>query len=175
MLVRFADEGADVFDRDATAGAGRANAAKIDAELAGEPANGGTGGGDGVTIAGTFVFAVLIDRRCGDGRARRRGRCRFLGAGGCGFGASFTVAGASSTEAWRPSAQEAQRLAQALAAGAAGAFAAGAAAVPAESISMKAAPTLIVSPSETRIFVILPADGLGTGIVALSVSSSIRS
>ena len=42
-------------------------------------------------------------------------------------------------------------------------------------ISKIAAPTATVSPSATSTLVIVPASGLGTGMVALSVSISIRS
>ena len=126
-----------------------------------------------MAIAGTFVFAVLFDRRS----FRRRSRwCRSsLSLRAQAVAASVEVSRLLELRwrlAWLASAREEpvqasgqRRLAlwppvlqQ-----------------PAASISMNAAPTLIVSPSETRIFTILPADGLGTGIVALSVSSSKRS
>ena len=43
LLVRFADVGLHVFDRDSAGVAGRAHVAEIDAQLPREPANGRTG------------------------------------------------------------------------------------------------------------------------------------
>ena len=62
LLVRFADVGANVFDRDAAAGAGGPNAAEIDAQLPGEAAHGGAGRGRGVAVAG-HVVDVVVGRR----------------------------------------------------------------------------------------------------------------
>jgi len=57
-------------------------------------------------------------------------------------------------------------------AGAAGSGAGAGAAAPEDSISISTSPGFSVSPSAQQIFVTVPANSLGTTIVALSVSSS---
>ena len=201
LLVGFADVGADVFGRDAAAGAGGADAAEIDAQLPGQAAHGGTGRGRGVAIAGHVVDGFAVGAASSDlvfGRFRRgvrfvvvgfSSRFGFFAAGLAGFffflgvvaaldigflGAlfDFFLRGSSGSGSL-------SFFAGALAFSSLGGsdfFLAGFSSSPsAASISMIGAPISIVSPSVTRILVILPASGLGIGIVALSVSTSSRS
>ena len=179
LLVRLADEGLHVVGRDAAAFAGRPHAAQIDAQLPREPPHGRAGrrgrmavarlivvdprsatfrlGGAGAAFFGCGGLEPARRRLVGfffvDFRFRFRlfllGRLRRAAAGSF-FGSAFLAAGFSSVFA----AVLARRAA---------------------SISMIGAPTFTVSPSATRILVILPAGGLGIGIVALSVSTSSRS
>ena len=167
LLVRFADVGAHVFDRDAAAGAGGPHAAEIDAQLPRQPAHGRAGRRGGVAIAGNVDFvgdspagAPVLRRpwlrrlrllsRLSSAGCRLRIRLGFFGLFGFGFGLRRFSASAAGSACLR-------RLAAAA------------------SISMIGAPTSTVSPSLTRILVILPACGAGIGIVALSVSTSSKS
>ena len=195
LLVRFADVGADVFGRDAAAGAGGRTRRRSTPSWRARRRTAGPAAADGVTVAGHIVDVVigrwrpswlwLSSRRRGLGSSssslRARASWRFLGGA---LAAAFFFAAVlvrigffgrffgflrlgllSALAALRPF------LLWALPALSSAVFAS----APAASISMIGAPTSTVSPSPTRILVILPACGLGIGIVALSVSTSSRS